>query len=331
MFSNKLRFTFDYYENQIDDIILGAPLSSDFGIPGNLIYKNIGTMVNKGLEFSADYNVFNTEKFSLDLNANFTTLENEVLSLANNNADMVGLNNISRVGESINSIWGFKYWGVNAANGNPVYYKADGSLVQGVVGGNRYAVFNEANPGDVSQTSSLSTSTDKMILGQSLPKYFGAAGLRFRYQQFDFGTTVRFSGGNKIFNSTRREMMNLNFTNNSTEILGRWQSPDNPGDGWTPRLFFGDNTFTNQSSNATSRFLEDGDYVKFDIMSLGYTFAPTTVQQVGIKSLRIYVQAQNAFIITKYTGLDPEMELNGVDFNATPRQRVFSMGFNISL
>lgn len=125
--------------------------------------------------------------------------------------------------------------------------------------------------------------------------------------------------------------MNLNFTNNSTEILGRWQSASNPGDGWTPKLIFGDNTFTNQSSNATSRFLEDGDYVKFDVISLGYTFPRTTLDQIGIKSLRIYAQAQNAFIITKYTGMDPEMEINGVDLNATPRQRVISMGFNVSL
>ncbi len=331
MFRNKLKFTFDYFENQMDDIILGAPLSSDLGVPGNLIYKNIGSMVNKGLEFSADYNVFNTERFALDINANVTTMKNTVTELANNNADIIGLNNITRVGESINSIYGFKYWGVNTANGNPVYYKADGSLVQGIVGQNKYAVFNPSNPTDVSTTASLSTSTDKMILGQSLPKYFGAAGLKFKFDNFDLGTTIRFSGGNKIFNSTRREMMNLNFTNNSTEILGRWQSASNPGDGWTPKLIFGDNTFTNQSSNATSRFLEDGDYVKFDVISLGYTFPRTTLDQIGIKSLRIYAQAQNAFIITKYTGMDPEMEINGVDLNATPRQRVISMGFNVSL
>ncbi len=331
MFRNKLRFTFDYYENQIDDIILAAPLSSDLGIPGNLIYKNIGSMVNKGLEFSAEYNVINRDRLGIDINANVTTLKNEVLTLSNNNADIIGLNNITRVGESINSIYGFKYWGVNAANGNPVYYKADGSLVQGLVGQNKYAKFDPSNPNDVSQASSLSTSTDKMILGQSLPKYFGAAGLKVRFDNFDFGTTIRFSGGNKIFNSTRREMMNLNFTNNSTEILGRWQSAANPGDGWTPKLVFGDNTFTNQSSNATSRFLEDGSYVKFDVISLGYTLPKTTLQQVGIKNMRVYVQAQNAFIITKYTGMDPEMEINGVDLNATPRQRVFSMGFNVSL
>ena len=331
MFNNKLKFTFDYFQNDIDDIILGAPLSPDFGVPGNLIYKNIGAMTNKGYEFSGDYSVINTEKFGLDLNANVTFLKNEVLALSNNNADIITTaDNIVRVGESINSLYGYQYWGVNAANGNPVYYKADGSLIQGLVGQNKYAVFNQADPTNLTKSATLGAA-DKVILGSSLPTYFGAAGLRFRYENFDFGTTVRFSGGNKIFNSTRREMMNLNFTNNSEEILGRWQSAANPGDGWTPKLVFGDNTFSNLTSHASSRFVEDGSFVKFDIMSLGYTFPKTIIESVGIKNLRIYVQAQNAFMITKYKGLDPEMETRGVDLNATPRQRVLTMGFNVSL
>ena len=331
MFNNKLKFTFDYFQNDIDDIILGAPLSPDFGVPGNLIYKNIGAMTNKGYEFSGDYSVINTEKFGLDINANVTFMKNEVLALSNNNADIITTaDNIVRVGESINSLYGYQYWGVNAANGNPVYYKADGSLIQGIVGQNKYVVFNQANPNDLTTAATLGAA-DKVVLGSSIPTYFGAAGLRFRYENFDFGTTVRFSGGNKIFNSTRREMMNLNFTNNSEEILGRWQSASNPGDGWTPKLVFGDNTFSNLSSHASSRFVEDGSFVKFDIMSLGYTFSKDLMQSVGIKNLRIYVQAQNAFIITKYKGLDPEMETRGVDLNATPRQRVLTMGFNVSL
>ena len=331
MFNNKLKFTFDYFQNDIDDIILGAPLSPDLGVPGNLIFKNIGAMTNKGYEFSGDYSVIDTEKFGVDINANVTLLQNKVTTLANNNADIINTaNNIVRVGESINSLYGFQYWGVNPANGNPVYYKADGSLVQGIVGQSKYAVFSAANPNDTSTNARLDAS-DKVVLGNTLPKYFGAAGIRLRYENFDLGTTVRFSGGNKIFNSTRREMMNLNFTNNSTEILGRWQSAANPGDGMTPRLFFADNTLSNQSSNASSRFVEDGSFVKFDIISFGYTFPKNLLQSVGIKNLRLYVQAQNAFIITKYTGLDPEMESAGVDLNATPRQKVISMGFNVSL
>ncbi|WP_426479552.1 SusC/RagA family TonB-linked outer membrane protein [Chryseobacterium sp. CBSDS_008] len=330
MFKNKLRFTFDYFENKITDMILDAPIAPSLGVPGNSISKNIGDMQNKGIELSLDYNVFNTKKFALDINANVTFMKNEVLALANNNADVISGNTIIRVGESLRSIYGFEYWGVNAANGNPVYYKADGSLVQGIVGKGAYAVFNPSNPNDVTQSATLSLS-DKKILGSTLPKYFGAFSLKFRFYNFDLGTTVRFSGGNKIFNATRRNLMTLNFNNNSTEILGRWQSPSNPGDGMTPKLYYGDNTLSNLTSNASTRFLEDADFVKFDVISLGYNFPKYALKAIGVKGLRIYFQAQNAFIITKYKGLDPEMEASGVDQNGTPRQRVLSMGLNVSL
>ncbi|AZA77504.1 TonB-dependent receptor [Chryseobacterium sp. G0186] len=331
LFNNRLKFTFDYFENKVADMIIEAPVAPSLGVPNNSIYKNVGDMKNKGFEFSVDYNVLNTENFGLDVNANLTLMSNKVLALANNNADIFSsANNIIRVGESLRSIYGFDYWGVNAANGNPVYYKADGSLVQGLVGQGSYAVFDPSNPNDVSKSSTLGLS-DKKVLGNTIPKYFGAVGIKFRFYDFDLGTTVRFSGGNKIFNATRRDLMTLNFNNNSAEILGRWQSPSNPGDGLTPRLYFGDNTLSNQTSNATSRFLEDGSFVKFDVISLGYTFPKETLKSIGVRNLRIYFQAQNAFIITKYKGLDPEMENAGVDFNGTPRQRVLSMGFNVSL
>ncbi len=183
----------------------------------------------------------------------------------------------------------------------------------------------------MSKAANLSALTDRKVLGSSLPKYFGAFNFKFRFYDFDLGTTVRFSGGNKIFNATRRDLMTLNFNNNSTEILGRWQSPSNPGDGMTPKLFFADNTLSNSTSNASSRFLEDASFIKFDVISLGYNFPKEALKAIGVRSLRVYFQAQNAFIITKYKGLDPEMESAGVDFNGTPRQRVFSMGLNVSL
>ncbi|WP_228459079.1 SusC/RagA family TonB-linked outer membrane protein [Chryseobacterium bernardetii] len=332
LFKNKLRLTFDYFENKISDMILDAPLALSLGVPNNSISKNIGDMQNKGLEFSIDYNVINTQNFGLDVNANVTFMKNKVLTLANNNADIFSsANNIIRVGESLRSIYGFECWGVNAANGNPVYYKADGSLVQGLVGKGGYAVFDPSNPDDVSKAANLSALTDRKVLGSSLPKYFGAFNFKFRFYDFDLGTTVRFSGGNKIFNATRRDLMTLNFNNNSTEILGRWQSPSNPGDGMTPKLFFADNTLSNSTSNASSRFLEDASFIKFDVISLGYNFPKEALKAIGVRSLRVYFQAQNAFIITKYKGLDPEMESAGVDFNGTPRQRVFSMGLNVSL
>lgn len=171
----------------------------------------------------------------------------------------------------MNALWGYRYWGVNSANGNPVYYKSNGTLVQGIIGSGVYRVFDPNNPGDISQSASLSSASDKQILGQVVPKYFGSLNSKMTYKNFDFGFMFRFSGGNKIFNATRRELMNLNFTNNGTEILGRWQSVENPGDGWTPKLRASDNTFSNLSSHATTRFVEKGDFIKLDNLNIGYT------------------------------------------------------------
>ncbi len=117
--------------------------------------------------------------------------------------------------------------------------------------------------------ATLSAATDKFILGNTLPTYYGSVSSNMKYKNIDFGFMFRFSGGNKIFNSTRRELMNQNFNNNGTEILGRWQSVDNPGDGWTPRLYASSNTFTNLSGNASSRFVEKGDFISLDNISIG--------------------------------------------------------------
>lgn len=338
LFNSRLKLTYDYFKNDIDGLVLSVPVAPSLGVPNNSISKNIGAIMNSGHEFSLDYNVVNSEDFRWDIGANITFQKNEVTSLPGG-LDIIGgsstdininPNIIIREGESVNSLYGYQYWGVNPANGYPVYYKLDGSLVQGNVTNNSYAVFDPNNPSDLSTSSSLVTA-DKKILGNTLPTYFGAFNSRVTYKSFDLSFLVRFSGGNKIFNATRRDLMNQNFNNNSTEILGRWQSVDNPGDGQTPILWASSNTFLNQSSNATSRFVEDGDFVSLDNITLGYNFPKSLTEKIKVDGIRIFVQSQNVFMITKYKGLNPEMETFGVDLNATPRSSVFSMGVNVNL
>ena len=213
------------------------------------------------------------------------------------------------------------------ANGNPVYYKADGSLVQGNVATSTYRAFDPSNPGVLGAASTLAEA-DKTILGSSLPKYFGAINTNLRYKNFDFSAMARFSGGNKIFNVTRREQLSMDFYNNGSEILGRWQNADNPGDGVTPRVWGSKDSFINLVGQASTRFVENGDFVKIDNITLGYSFDKELISTIKLTKLRVYVLAQNAFIITKYKGMDPELESWGMDYNSVPRQRTFSMGIN---
>ncbi len=335
---NKVKFTFDYYKNEIDKLILDVPTPPSLGIPTNTISKNFGSLENTGFEFGIEYNVIKNNNFKWDINTNITFQKSLTTSLPNNSADLVGgsstdininPNIIIRLDESPNSLFGFDYWGVNPSNGNPVYVKANGTLVQGNINTQLYRAFDPNNPSDVSIPSSLLL-TDRKILGNTLPTYFGGFTSSMTYKNLDFGFLIRFSGGNKIFNATRRELLNQDLNNNSTEILGRWQSASNPGDGQTPRLFAGRGNFINQT-NATSRFVENGDFISLDNISLGYSFPKLLLDKIRVDKIRFFVQVQNALIITKYKGINPEMETLGVDFNGTPRAKVFSMGININL
>ncbi|TDW44295.1 TonB-linked SusC/RagA family outer membrane protein [Flavobacterium sp. 270] len=345
LFNNRLTLAFDYYKNDIDGIVLAAPVAPSLGIPNSIINSNVGKMNNKGYEFAVSFKAINTANFSWDVSSNLTLTKNVVTGLVNGqditggssafgtSADITNIapNIIIRQGESINSLYGYEYWGVNKANGNPVYYKADGTLVQGRnLPTAAYFVFDPSNPTDMSKSATLAAS-DKKVLGNTLPTYFGSFTSNMKYKNIDLGFMFRFSGGNKIFNATRRELMNQNFNNNGTEILGRWQSVDNPGDGWTPRLYASSNTFTNLSGSASTRFVEKGDFISLDNISLGYTLPKMLMDKMGVDNFRIFAQAQNIWLISDYKGINPEMETNGVDINGTPRSKVISMGINVSL
>ena len=326
LWNNRIRVVADYFENDNNNIILDVPVAPSLGVPGNFYKDNIGRAINKGWEFGLDITPVRTNDWEVTIASNISFINNEVTDLYLNR-DLVYDNNIVRVGESLNALYGFQYYGVNAANGNPVYYAQDGTLVQGNYATNSYRVYDPNNPNDVSQAGA---SPGRFILGNVIPKYFGAVNLTVKYKNFDLNSLARFSGGNYIMNSTRREMLSQFFNNNSTEILGRWQSVENPGDGWTPRLYSSSDPIVNGAAVANSRFVEKGDFVKIDNITLGYNFNPDMLSTIGLQRLRIYAQAQNTFIFTKYKGIDPEMESAGVDYNATPRTKVISLGLNLT-
>jgi TonB-linked SusC/RagA family outer membrane protein len=339
--NNRLTVAFDYYKNDIDNLVLAAPTPPSIGIPNNTINQNVGKMYNQGYEFAVSFKAINNANFTWDVSSNLTLTKNKVTALfqgqpivgGSSTDTNIAPNIIIKEGESINSLYGFRYWGVNKANGNPVYYKADGTLVQGNLSSSTYFTFDPNNPGAAMTTATSSSlgTADKTILGNTLPTYYGSFTSSMKYKNLDLGFMFRFSGGNKIFNSTRRELMNQNFNNNGTEILGRWQSVDNPGDGWTPRLYASSNTFTNLSGSASTRFVEDGDFISLDNISLGYTLPKMLMDKIGVDNFRVFAQAQNIWIISDYKGINPEMETSGVDVNGTPRAKVISVGLNVSL
>ena len=321
--------TFDWYLNKIEDMILDRPYPASLGIPGNSISENVGSMKNWGYEFSANAFAVRTKDLTWEIDVNLTLPSNEVTKLVGGQ-DMTQTYTIIREGEPIYSLYGYKYWGVNEANGFPVYYKADGTLVQLNAANSGVYVFNESNPSDLSTTSTL-VSSDKMLIGNTLPTYFGGINSKLTYKNFDLNVMFRYSGGNKVMNRTKNDLWSMNFDNNSRDILNRWQSASEPGDGRVPRLYYYQGTFLLKTGDANTMFVENGGFVKVSNIQIGYNFPKSLVNRAGIENLRVYVQGQDMFIFTKYTGIDPEMESTGVDYNGSPRQKVITAGLTLTL
>ncbi len=324
---SRFNLSFAYWSKKNTDIVLDVPTPPSLGVPKNVISQNYGTIDNNGIELEIGGNIISTNKFQWRSSLNFSTQKSKVIKLI---SELPYEHYVIREGESIRALWGYEYAGVNMSNGNPMYYKADGQIVQANPVDGKYYVYDPSNPKNMSKTLNL-TDDDKKILGNSIPTWFGGFDNNFYWKGFDMNIFLRFSGGNKVANITRRDMLNQAFQNNSTEILGRWQSESNPGDGKTPKLYYGKENLVNLGGQGSSRWIEDGSFLKLQNISIGYTVPERICKKLNIQKVRVYVQGQNLWTITGYSGLDPEVYTGqiGVDWNGNPQQRVFTIGLNI--
>ncbi len=334
---NNVNFTVDLYKNDNNDLIFQVPTPFSAGIPLNQIPQNIGKVENKGIELNIDFNLVRTKSFTWNVNANYSYISNKIKKLyplggVDQKEVNVGNYNINRVGESIGAIYGYRFAGVNTGNGNPVYYNAANQLVQRNIADAGYYLANSLSDPTLGASSPL-VSTDKVILGNSLPKYYGGFTNTFNYKGFGLQVFFRYQGGNKIMNITRQEiLLNQRFANSGTELLNRWTTPGQITD--VPKLYYGLDANVNQNGDAISRFVENGNFLKLQTITFSYQFNSESLQAMtkgAFKSARFFIQMQNVQTWTKYSGIDPEAysEL-GLDNGLSPQIRTISTGVNLS-
>ncbi|UYZ59227.1 SusC/RagA family TonB-linked outer membrane protein [Hymenobacter latericus] len=337
---NRITVGADYYINDNSDLILSVPVAVSLGIPNYSYRANVGDLESKGFEFTFNSQNIQNEAFTWTTNFNFATNKAIVKSLGGS-GDILATYNITRVGEVIGALYGYDFQGVNSANGYPIYRKGDGSLVQANVDNNSYYAYDPANPGAAlgQAVTPLQANVDRKILGNPNPTWFGGITNSFTFKGFDASVFVRFSGGNKIMNVTRQQLLRQEFLNNGTEILDRWTTPGQQTN--VPKQRYNNSDFINLNNSAVSRFVEDGDFVRIQNISLGYTLPQNLLGFTGLSRIRVYGQVQNAFTFTKYKGVDPEVNSSGnsnlqqntqfgIDNNSNPQQRVFTTGLNVS-
>ncbi|RZK25198.1 MAG: TonB-dependent receptor, partial [Hymenobacter sp.] len=327
-----------YYRNLADGLILDVPQAPSRGVPNNTISANIGSMVNSGVEFSFRFNAIQKKAFNWTVSGNVTTLKNRVLSLATEGqrtgTATSGLETVNflEAGHSIGEILAVRSLGVNPTNGRRMIQKANGVVAQ----------YDHLGTGWTDVATNLTTTaptqgTDGVYYGPVLPTWSGGFDNNFRYKNFDLGVFIQFSGGNYIYNGTNAGLHDQRFWNNKTDILDHWTTENTNAK--YPRVVYGDNV-SNGSALIMSSNVEKGDFARLRNVQLGYSLSQSLLNTLKIASLRVYVQVQNAALVTKYSGIDPEVSSNntanasinsaaGVDRNSVGQARTYTAGLNI--
>lgn len=319
-FKNALTFSADYFIKKTKDMLLEMPIPMYSGY--GKMWINKGTVENKGVEFEASYK-FNIGQVKFNVGGNASYIKNTVTEQG---GDRIGLNEIGggmggRVSYSENGRpFGFYYGYVHDGifqNWDEInsYVTETGALKQ-----------PNAVPGDI-RFKDLDgkdgiNGDDRTMIGKPNPDWTYGFNLSGEWKNFDFSVFFQGAHGNDIYKLYRRS--NVTKGNWDKSWLGRWHGEGTSN--WIPRLVEGDNN----NYQVSSLFVEDGSYMRLKVAQIGYTLPQRWVNKAFIKNLRVFVQGENLFTITDYSGYDPEVGTrDGFDGGTYPQSRTFTIGANI--
>lgn len=300
-FFKRFNVSVDLYNRKTFDLLLAVPVSMTTGYETQM--QNVGSMVNRGIELSASATVINNDDFNWTTSATFAHNHNEITKLYGSDTIIVSTK-IRTVGESLQTFYLAEWAGVNSADGSPMWYDADGNLTKD---------YNKAR---------------KVIAGNADPKFTLGWNNSFSYKNWSLDVSLYCNYGNLIFNQLNNELISDGATtelNQSSDALDYWK---NPGDNATnPKVVQNNGSNSNRFS---TRYLEDGSYIRVKNIRIQYMLPSTVCEKIKLNKCSLYVQAQNPFTFTKFSGLDPETRANGIYYYDYPKQRLFLMGLNIS-
>lgn len=372
LLENRIQLTADYYVKTTNDLLLSQQLPGYMGTIGNgaiireAPWGNFGEIQNKGIELQIK-SVNTNGKLKWETDFNITHNKNKLVDLGikdaflSGNIGAAGNVLISRTeeGQPIGNFYGYQVVGIfkdkedilNSpvqwdpvndvdADGNPVFSR-DGTVWPGDL------KFRDVDANDTIDVR------DRVDLGSPLPKFTFGINNTFRYKGFELGVYLVGSYGNKIFNAMKNPNgngladMRSAWSNQMKEVTNRavlepigtavdgwWNDIDNvqvknPGTD-IPRGTFSD---PNENTRVSDRYIEDGSYLRIRNIQLAYNFPSSLTNRIKATNLKMYVQVQNAYTFTKYSGFDPEVgqdtwdrNLFGVDNGRYPSPRIYTVG-----
>ena len=371
-FQNRLNLTIDLYQKVSSDMLMSMTLPSYMGTQGNgssalaAPKGNYGTIRNRGLEITLDTHPIDKKDFSWDSNFQISFNQNKLVALDGSaNAQLVGYGqwsdivSVTEIGESLYNFYGYKVVGVykdfDDIMNSP---KAEKFPADGVFNRNTTVWPGDLKFEDVNKDGVINE-LDRTNIGSPLPKFTFGWTNSFRYKNVDLTVFLNGSVGNKVLNYNLMGQgwnglihMNSVWYNQHISVADRARleaiDPSKPwiddvtnvrvanSDTKTPRPSIAD---PNDNDRISDRYVEDGSYLRVKNITLGYTFPKGLLQKVRMENIRVYMNIQNLYTLTKYQGYDPEVGAStqdssgltfGVDNGRYPSPMTCSFGLNIT-
>lgn len=303
---NRLSVTLDYYHKKTTDMLMYVSLPE--GQIAQTIRRNEGEMTNRGFEVAVNTkNIQNALTWDTDFNISFNRNRLDKLELQKiyYNAKTVDVVNDFVVrnepGRPLSGFFGYISDGVNPETGELMYRDLNGD--------------------------SKISSSDRTYIGDPNPKFTYGMTNNFSWNNIDLSIFIQGTYGNDIFNASRMEMEGMyDGKNQITKVLDRWKIPGQITD--VPKAGY--------DMKNSSYFIEDGSYLRLKNISLGYNFHSDRLKRLGINKLQPYFSASNLLTLTRYTGMDPEVNqwggngaVQGIDWGTYPHSRSFVFGLNL--
>lgn len=333
-FNNRLRLNLDYYVKNTDNIITGVRISGLTGV--NLMDQNVGEMKNKGIEVNLGGDIIRTSDFKWSLDINLGHNKNKLTDIyKTRNADgtytakdiiqddKLGVagsaSRLLKIGIPVDTYYLKEWAGVNPADGKPMWY----------------IVTRDASGKETARTTTSDYSKATFeILDKASPDIFGGITTSLSWKNFDMNAVFGYSIGGKVYNYSRQEYdSDGTYTDrNQMKLMDGWSRWQKPGDVATHPVA----RYNNQDKGnlVSSRFIESNDFFRLRSLALGYH---VNLKKYKIKNLRVFLTGENLFVITKYSGVDPEIPTSdgGTVLFSTgpavyPMTRKFMLGLNVS-
>lgn len=368
LFDNRVEFIFDTYLKNTDNLLMRASLPSYVTGIITSPWVNAGAMENKGAEFTLNTVNISKKDFTWRTGITISFNKNKITKLYTETAGLSGTVDgsqtltYSTVGQPVGQYYGYKVVGMFKEESDFYQRDADGNFLLDKNGNrlpvalpeNQHIAKDEVWVGDYIfedlNGDGVIDEQDRTYLGNPEPKFSYGFNNTFTYKGFDMNIFINGVYGNKLVNLFRQDftnpMRNSNLLKEATgiahvELIDPAQPEEiwnvhvsNPESATVQRLNTADG---NDNNRMSSRFVEDGSYLRIKNISLGYTFPQKWTRKWHIENLRVYMNIQNAFTFTKYKGYDPEVGaynynvlLRGVDYARYPSQRIYTVGLNLS-